>query len=140
MNRLKLFLVLASLAVFIAACGQSATTPNKSNAAANTNTTVAATPAPATPVDDIAQAANLYTTNCMTCHRDSGKGGKVTVDGKSLNPNDLTADKIKKRGDDKLFKNISDGSPDDGMPAFKGKLTDAEIKLVVKHVRKLQGS
>ncbi len=140
MNRLKLFIVLTAFAVFILACGQSASTPNKSNTAANANTTAAATPVPATPVDEVALAANLYTTNCMTCHRDSGKGGKVTVDGKSLNPNDLTADKIKSRSDDKLFKDISEGSPDDGMPAFKGKLTDDQIKAVVKHLRKLQGA
>ncbi len=146
MNAFKYSLILAAVFVFAAACSQTATTPNtasnaaanKSNTAPNVNTTAAATPA--APADDVAAAEKLYTTNCMTCHRDSGKGGKVTIDGKSLNPNDLTADKIKKRNDDKLFKDISEGSPDDGMPAFKGKLTDDQIKAVVKHLRKLQGA
>ena len=139
MNRLKLFLVLTALAIFVIACSQTTTTANKSNTATNTNS-VAATPAPATPVDEVAMAANLYTTNCMTCHRDSGKGGKVTVDGKSLNPSDLTADKMKTKSDEKLYQYVSDGSPDDGMPSFKGKLTADQIKAVIKHVRKLQGS
>ena len=64
----------------------------------------------------------------------------MTVDGKSLNPNDLTADKMKTKSDEKLYEYVSDGSPDDGMPAFKGNLTADQIKSVVKHVRKLQGA
>ena len=137
MNRWKLFLLVISFALFVFACSQGANTPVAKNDAPKNNQ--AATPAAATPVDEVAMAANLYTTNCMTCHRDSGKGGKVTVDGKSLDPNDLTADKMKSKSDEKLYGYISDGAPDDGMPAFKGKLTEAEIKSIVKHVRKLQG-
>ncbi len=141
MNFCKLCIVFCTAALFAAACSQTATTPNTANTLANANkpaNTTASTPA-TTPVDEVAAAEKLYTTNCMTCHRDSGKGGKVTVDGKSLNPSDLTADKMKSKSDEKLYGYISDGSPDDGMPAFKGKLTDAEIKSIVKHVRKLQG-
>jgi len=51
---------------------------------------------------------------------------------------DLTTDKKKARPDDKLINDISEGAEDDGMPAFKKKLTPAEIALVVKHLRTLQ--
>ncbi len=139
MYRLKLFFVLTAFAILVVACSQSASTPNKSNSASNAANTPPLAPS-ATTVDEVAMTTDLYTKNCMICHKDSGKGGKVTIDGKSLKPNDLTADKIKNRSDDKLFKDISEGSPDDGMPAFKGKLTDDQIKAVVKHLRKLQGA
>ena len=138
MNRLKLFLLLTALALFVLACNQTANTPVAKNDAPKTNQ--AATPAPAASVDEVAMSTELYTKICMTCHRDSGKGGKVTVDGKSLNPNDLTADKMKTKSDEKLYEYISDGSPDDGMPSFKDKLNADQIKAVIKHVRKLQGS
>lgn len=85
----------------------------------------------------MAAAKELYTTNCMNCHRDTGKGGKVTVDGKSLDPVDLTSAKMKARSDDKVASQISEGSPDDGMPAFKSKLNTDQIKSLVKYMRTL---
>ena len=136
MNRLKLSLLLTALAIFIIACNQASNTQVAKNDAPKSNQ--AATPAPATPVDEIAMAKELFTTNCMICHKDSGKGGKVTIEGKSIDPVDLTSVKMKGKSDDKMFQYVSDGSPDDGMPAFKGKLTDDQIKSVVKHVRTLQ--
>ena len=141
MNIFKLCVVFAAVVIFIAACGQTATTPSQPNTATNLNKTAASTPAPPDqPVDELATAKDLYMTNCMICHKDTGKGGKVTVEGKNLNPADLTSAKMKVRSDDKLSNGISEGSPDDGMPAFKAKLTDAQIKLIVKYVRSLQGS
>ena len=137
----KICILLAAAALFAAACGQSATTPNSSNTATNVNkpaNIAAASPSPAAD-DPVAAGAKLYTTNCMTCHKDSGKGGKVTVDGKSLNPDDLTTAKMKAKSDEKLYEYVSEGAPDDGMPAFKTKLSDAEIKSIVKHLRVLQG-
>lgn len=139
MNFCKLCIVLCAAALFAAACSQTATTPNTTNTAANTNKSANAAATPAATPDEKAMAEKLYTTNCMTCHRDSGKGGKVTVDGKALDPNDLTAEKMKKHTDENIFKDIKEGSPDDGMPAFKDKLTDDQIRAIVKHVRTLQG-
>ena len=138
MNNLKLVATLFALVVFIAACSQTAVTPVANNAPAKTNQPVAATATPAA-VDEVAMAKELYAKNCMICHKDTGKGGKVTFEGKTINPDDLTSDKMKNKNDDKLNGYISEGFPDDGMPAFKGKLTTDEIKAVVKHVRNLQG-
>ena len=131
-NYLKFIVVLIALAVpaVLIACGSTA----GSNVAVNASK---ATPAPAatsTP-DELAAARDLYKTNCSKCHQDSGKGGKVTVDGKNINAHDLTSDKMKKRDDDKFRDDVLEGSPDDGMPAFKGKLTDAQISDIIKYIR-----
>jgi len=74
----------------------------------------------------------------MICHKETGKGGKVTVKGKNLNPEDLTNAKMRGKTDEQLAKYITDGVPDEGMPAFIDELTEAQIKLVVGHVRSLQ--
>jgi cytochrome c6 len=122
-----------SVALAVIACGSAAST----NVVANTAKTNAATPTPAaagTP-DELASSRTLYKDNCAKCHQDSGKGGKTTVDGKQINAHDLTSDKMKKRDDDKFRDDILEGSPDDGMPAFKGKLTDAQINDIIKYIR-----
>ena len=76
--------------------------------------------------------------NCMTCHKETGKGGKVTVEGKNLDPDDLTSERMKSKSDEKLYSYIADGIVDEGMPAFKDTLTAEEIKSVVAHMRTLQ--
>ena len=68
----------------------------------------------------------------------SGKGGKVTIEGRSLKAEDLTKEQLRSASDDKLIRFIADGIEDEGMPAFKDKLTGDQIKLIVKHVRTLQ--
>ena len=139
MKLIKIALIIVTVAVFLGACTQSSPTPNVSNAVANVNKPVETPPAAkASPLDEATIGRNLYTTHCMTCHKDSGKGGKTTVDGKEINPDDITTAKQKAKSDEKIYGYISDGFPDDGMPAFKDKLKDEEIKLLVKHVRVLQ--
>ena len=139
MKATKLCIIFFALVIFVAACSQTASTPNTANATTNANKAVVTTPAqPAATVDELATSKELYAKNCMVCHKDTGKGGKVTVEGKTLDPVDLTSDKMKARTDDKLAKQISEGSPDDGMPAFKGKLSADEINSLVKYMRSLQ--
>lgn len=131
-----------ALALFVAACGQAVSNTNNAVASANTNSNQNAAPAssPAATIDQGEFAKGLYAKNCAICHKDSGKGGKVTVEGKSIDPDDLTTAKMKERTDDKLAHDISEGAPDDGMPAFKEKLNPDQIKAVVRHLRVLQGS
>ena len=138
MKLLKLSITFIALAIFIVACGQAANTPVANNTVPKANqNTVTATPATVAVADS---GKDLYSKNCMICHKENGTGGKITIEGKSIDPNDLTTDKMKAKTDEKLYGYIIDGAPDDGMPAFKGKLTDEQIKAVVKHVRSLQGS
>jgi mono/diheme cytochrome c family protein len=138
MNALKIAVIAALLGLSIVACSQSSA---PTNSPAPTNTASTAPPAAAvTPIDVLASGKELYATNCQICHKDTGKGGKVTVDGKKLDPIDLTSDKMKKHDNAKLMEHISEGAPDDGMPAFKDKLTRDEIKEIVVYVRSLQGA
>jgi mono/diheme cytochrome c family protein len=148
MNLIKLFLVVLAVSIFVAACAQPAANTSGendgkkmakvTNSAASPATDANANTASAPAKNDVERAAELYTKNCMTCHKDSGKGGKVTVDGKNLDVDDLTTEKKKARSDEKLANDISEGAEDDGMPAFKNKLKPEEIALVVKHLRTLQ--
>ncbi|MBV9240707.1 MAG: cytochrome c [Acidobacteria bacterium] len=124
-----------SIALAVIACGST----SGSNASTANNTakpnSAAPTPAASATPDAMAASRDLYKTNCAKCHQDNGKGGKVTVDGKTINAHDLTSDKMKKRDDDKFADDIKEGSPDDGMPAFKDKLSDAQINDIIKYIR-----
>lgn len=140
MKVLKTTVTITFAVFFSFACGGN-TPVATDKVAGNTNKPTAATPAPSSTAavkDETAMAANLYTVHCMTCHKDSGKGGPVTVDGKKLDPDDLTAEKFKKMSEEKLIGYVRDGIVDEGMPSFKEKLTDEEMVAVIKHVRTLQ--
>lgn len=85
--------------------------------------------------DQLAAGRKIYTDNCAACHKEDGTGGKMEFDGKSISPDDLTAEKIKAFSDDKITGYIYKGIEDEGMPAFKDKLSEAEIREVVRYVR-----
>ncbi len=145
MKTIKFGLVLFAFAVFAIACG-SATVTNNTPASSPKDTprstspigvTADKTPSAAAAVID---GKELYTVNCMTCHKDSGKGGKITVEGRAIEPDDITTAKMKAKPDEKFYGYIADGFPDDGMPAFKDKLKKEEINAIIKHIRTLQGS
>lgn len=92
--------------------------------------------------DDASETASgkeLFAMNCMLCHKETGKGGPVSVGGKQRNADDLTSQKMKDKTDEKLMAYVRDGVVDEGMPSFKDKLTEEEIKIVVGYVRELQG-
>jgi len=124
-----------SLALAVIACGSASGSNTSMSNSAKSNAVATPTPATSGTPDELAASRQLYKDNCAKCHQDTGKGGKVTIDGKQINAHDLTSDKMKKRDDDKIFDDISEGSPDDGMPAFKGKLADAQIRDIIKYIR-----
>ena len=135
MKNLKIFLATGALAI-AAACGNPGpANVNFNTAALNTSTSNgAATPA-TTPADELAMGRSLYEQNCAGCHKEDGTGGKMTIEGKTLNVDDLTSDKIKKFDDAKIAKYIHDGIEDEGMPAFKDKLSEAQIREIVRYVK-----
>lgn len=121
-------------AFFVASCSQPADN-TAANKAAN-----ASTPPPTPVVSRAPDGKELFALNCMICHKENGTGGEITIKGKKLNAENLTADKIKKMTDEKIIGYVRDGVQDEGMPAFKDKMTGEEMRAVVAHVRNLQAN
>lgn len=135
MKFLKIVFTISALLIFIVACNE--TKPTNSITANNANSTAKDTNAatPSTTLNELAAAQVIYKEKCSRCHQDDGSGGKVDFDGTTINAENLTTDKMKNMDDAKYIKYIEEGIPDEGMPAFKGKLTDEQIKDVVKYIR-----
>jgi mono/diheme cytochrome c family protein len=95
----------------------------------------AQSPLPAATIDELASGRKVYADNCMACHKENGKGGEVVIEGKKLNPDDLSSAKIKGFSDEKIIGYIMNGVEDEGMPSFKNKLSEGEMRDVVKYVR-----
>ena len=129
MGFVKLGLILTSLTLLTVAC---------SNAGTNTTSTVqpAASPAAslATTPDELASARINFKKNCETCHGETGEGGPKEVDGKRFKVPNLREGHALKHTDEKFVVQITEG--DEEMPAFKDKLSTAEINDLVKFVRK----
>jgi mono/diheme cytochrome c family protein len=79
-------------------------------------------------------AGALYKAKCSLCHADDGSSSGAT--GKQLGAKDLRSDEVQKQTDAQLTANIANGVGKK-MPAFKGKLTDAQIKDLVGYIRGL---
>lgn len=100
----------------------------------------AATPIPAATIDELASGRKIYQTSCQNCHQEDGTGGPVEIEGKKIDPDDLTSAKIKSFSDEKILGYIMNGVPDEGMPAFKGQLSEGEMRDVVRFIRtEIQG-
>lgn len=76
----------------------------------------------------------IFKSKCAMCHGPTGDG--QTTMGKKFGLKNLGSAEVQKLSDAELIKITSDGK--DKMPAYKGKLTDAEIKAVVAHIRSLK--
>ena len=133
---MKQITILLALALITATSFSCAGGENKpANVAANKPSNVVATPLPSATLDELASGRKVYEINCANCHKANGTGGPVEIEGKKLNPDNLTSDKIKGFTDEKIIGYIMNGVEDEGMPAFKGKLSEGEIRDVVKYVR-----
>lgn len=82
-------------------------------------------------------ATQLWDMNCAACHGKDGKG--QTMMGRKLQIKDLTDAKVQDAlTDDQATKDIKDGITENGetkMKAFGAKLSDAQIKDLIAHVR-----
>lgn len=79
-------------------------------------------------------AADVYKSRCATCHGPDGKGD--TAMGKKFGLKDLGSADVQGKSDADLSTTITKGK--DKMPAYGGKLTDAEINDLVKYIRTLK--
>ena len=89
---------------------------------------------PVAVVDELAAAGDNYQKHCLGCHRETGEGGKKTIDGKTLDVASLREGHAVEHSDQDLVKQVLDGG--EGMPAFKDKLSTKEAADVIKYVRR----
>lgn len=152
MKFLKIAFICLALAIFVIACNQTPTTNNNAgNTTANTTANTSAnnmtannanvfSNVPVNVPQDITQSGTasgrkIFMEVCANCHKEDGTGGKVTIEGQTINAENLASAHAAKESDAELFDYIKNGVPDEGMPAFKDKLSDAEIKNVVQFIR-----
>ncbi len=135
MKFLKLGFILTLLSLFIFACTETDTIKTSPVNDANKLTTMTPKPQPTATMDEMASAKKIFLDQCTRCHKEDGTGGKTEIDGTTINAENLTSDKMKKMADAKYIEYIKNGIPDEGMPAFKDRLTEDEIKNIVKFIR-----
>ena len=137
MNLLKICTIIL-LTGFVYACTSATQTNTVSNTAVTTNTQQspsASQPTASSNSAEVVTGRKLYMDNCAACHKENGTGGKMEIEGKRINPDNLTSSKIKAFTDEKITRYIVNGVPDEGMPAFKDKLNEAQIAEIVEFVR-----
>ena len=78
--------------------------------------------------------AALYKTKCQACHGADGTGN--TPAGKKLGVKDIHSPEVVKMSDAELFDITKKGK--DKMPSYDKKLTDNQIKDLVKYLRSLK--
>ena len=78
--------------------------------------------------------ADTYKSKCQMCHGADGTGN--TPAGKSTKVHSFSEPDVVKMSDADLIAITTNGK--NKMPAYKGKLTDAQIKDVVAYIRTLQ--
>jgi mono/diheme cytochrome c family protein len=98
----------------------------------------AATPSPA-PVVGQQSAQDIWDKRCVLCH--GADGQSRTKKGKKYKAPNFTKDKWQKHTtDDEIVEAITNGVPKSKMPAFKGKLSEEEIKSMVPFLRAFAGA
>ena len=78
-----------------------------------------------------ADAAANYKAKCAMCHGADGKGD--TAAGKKMGVHDFTSPEVQKASDADLIAITTKGK--NKMPAYSGKLSDADIKDLIGYIR-----
>jgi cytochrome c6 len=78
-------------------------------------------------------AAALYKSKCQVCHGADGKGSPA---GLKMGVKDFQSPEVAKMSDKEFFDITKNGK--DKMPKYDGKLTDDQIKSLVKYIRSLK--
>jgi mono/diheme cytochrome c family protein len=140
MTKLKIVLCLAACALLVAACtsapesNQTAGANSARPAGAPTATPTAARPAPS--ADELAAIRGVYAKECQRCHKPDGAGGTFEEEGlKPLKVPGLRSGDAARHTDEQLARKITNGDVDEGMPAFKSKLTPEQINELVRFIR-----
>ena len=116
---------------------------NGSSSSANENATLAPVPTEYAGLTNplgaeaASKGAEVFHTNCETCHGPQGHGDGPA--GQALDPKPRNLAKLQATaGDDFLFWRIREGKPGTSMVAWKGILTDDQIWQVVSFIRTLK--
>jgi mono/diheme cytochrome c family protein len=136
MKFLKLSIVVAFVALLAAACGQSVSNNAVTTSNSVKNTPVNTAPTTPAPVDELAGAKKIFTEKCVGCHKETGTGGEKDVDGVKIKVPDFTSEKLKAEPDAEFTDIIKNGEKEEGMPSFKDKLSEQEIKDLVRLIRR----
>ena len=80
-----------------------------------------------------ADGAALFKSKCAMCHGPDGAG--QTPMGKSMKLRDLRSPEVQKQTDKELNTLIADGKGK--MPAYKAKMSQAEMDALVAHIRSI---
>ncbi len=78
-------------------------------------------------------AAALYKSKCQVCH---GADGKGTAAGQKMGAKDFQSPEVAKQSDADLAKITKEGKGK--MPKYDAKLTDDQIKGLIKYIRSLK--
>jgi mono/diheme cytochrome c family protein len=100
---------------------------------------VAQPPAAAPPTD----VRRLFDTSCASCHGTDGRGDGPAADALNPRPRDFTRGTYKFRSttsgsvpaDDDLYRAIAHGLPGTSMPAWKGLLSEAQMRVLVVYLK-----
>ena len=78
--------------------------------------------------------AALYKAKCAMCHGPDGAGQTAT--GKAMKVRDLRSADVQKQTEKELEAIVTNGKAK--MPAYKGKISEAEIDALVKYIKTLK--
>ncbi|SPP63098.1 c-type cytochrome [Nitrospira lenta] len=90
-------------------------------------------PASEVPRGDAVRGKTLFVRKCAGCHGAAGGGDGYRLLGPD--PANLTSLSTSKKSDAELLKTIHNGKPN--MPAWKGQLSDSQIRDVLVYIRTL---
>lgn len=140
-KRLYFYLAVFVLsALVLAACGGGGSGNGNGNAPAEVPAPYAGMTNPVAGDEAAATAgADVYATNCASCHGDTGLGDGAA--GSALDPKPAALAGTT-RADDYLFWRISEGGAmapfNSSMPAFKGVLSEEQIWQTITFIKTLQ--
>ncbi len=78
-------------------------------------------------------SASTFKAKCAMCHGADGTGNSPT--GKAMKVRDLSSPDVQSQTDAQLTEIVTNGK--NKMPAYKGKLTDDQIKGLIVYIREL---
>lgn len=96
----------------------------------------AAVPNPiAASAESVALGAQVFATNCVACHGETGMGDGPSAAGLDPKPANLSEHHVQDLSDGALFYVIHNGVPETAMPAWKDVLGEEDIWHVVNFLR-----